>query len=324
MSGTIPLSMTQQFDEFGKPLSGGRLYFFVAGTVSTPQNPFQDTGLTLLHPNPITLDAAGRVPQFFLADGLIKIRLTDSVGAVQLTADNIQVIGASGGGGGGGAIDATTVAQTGDLKPRYGIGSHTGWVRANGRTIGSSVSGASERANADTQALYQYLWGADTSLVVIGGRGASALADFTANKELTLPDIRGRGFYGLDDMGNTPAGRLTAAYFGAAGTTLGAAGGDEKLTLLQAHLPNVTLSMTIPSGQGSHAHSSSDWTGNQSNDSSFGGSSSIIRSGGEVGDATGGAVLPQIGPGNWVSLGGSSTPHSIASSGIAVSIYIKL
>src|SRR6478609_4165166 len=137
MSGTISFSLSQQFDTQGKPLSGGLFYTFVAGTTSTPQNAYQDGALTIPHPNPIVLDAAGRIPQFSLADGLIKVRLTDHAGVVQIVADNVQVIGpSSGGGGGGGAIDATTIYQTGDLKPRYGTGAHTGWVRANGLTIG--------------------------------------------------------------------------------------------------------------------------------------------------------------------------------------------
>src|SRR3954469_20758339 len=99
MSGTIPLSMTQQLTELGAPLNGGKLYLIQAGTVSTPQNGYQDPSLTLVLPNPITLDAAGRLPQFFLADGFIKIRLLDSTGVVQREADNIQVIGPSSGGG---------------------------------------------------------------------------------------------------------------------------------------------------------------------------------------------------------------------------------
>lgn len=41
MSGTIPFSLSQQFDEYGMPLSGGLMYFIEAGTTSTPQNAYQ-------------------------------------------------------------------------------------------------------------------------------------------------------------------------------------------------------------------------------------------------------------------------------------------
>jgi hypothetical protein len=199
MAGTIPLSMSQQFDTLGRPLSGGKLYIIQAGTTSTPQNAYQDSGLTILHPNPLVCDSAGRLPQFFLADGQIKVRLADANGVNQTLPgggpsglDNILVIGPSGGGGGGGTIDPTTILTTGDLKVTYGTGVITGFVRANGRTMGSVTSGATERANADCQSLFQYLWGADTNLAVSTGRGASAAADWAANKTIALPDWRGR------------------------------------------------------------------------------------------------------------------------------------
>lgn len=237
MAGTIPLSLTQQLDDEGNPLAGGFLYFFDAGT-TTPQTPYSDQNLTIELSNPIELDSAGRIPQFFLADGNIKIRLTDANGVVQLAADNILVIGPSAGEGGGDSVDATTIFATGDLKARYGTGAHSGWVRSNGRTIGSATSGATERANADTQSLFEYLWTNDANLSVSGGRGASANADWTANKTIALPDWRGRVIAGLDDMGNTAAGRLTSSYFGATATTLGAAGGSESHTLTVAQMPS--------------------------------------------------------------------------------------
>jgi hypothetical protein len=240
MAGTISLSLSQQFNAQGAPLAGGRLYFFQAGT-TTPQSAYQDSGLIIPHANPIILDAAGRIPQFFLADGSIKIRLDSESGVTQIAADGILVIGPSSGGGGGSPVDATTVLQTGDLKVRYGIGIHTGWVRANGRTVGSATSGATERANADTEALFLYLWGADANLSVSGGRGASAAADWVANKALTLPDWRGRTIAALDDMGASAAGRLGSTHFGAAATTLGAAGGTESKTIAQANLPAVSF-----------------------------------------------------------------------------------
>lgn len=236
-AGTVPgFSLSQQLDSQGRILAGCKFYTYAAGT-TTPQSGYQDSALTLVLPNPQTCDAAGRLPQMFFADGSIKIRLTSSAGVVQVTADGILVVGASSGGGGGSPVDATTILATGDLKARYGTGNLTGFVRLNGRTIGSSTSGASERANADTQSLFEYLWSADTNLVVSTGRGASANADWVANKQLTLPDWRGRALAALDDMGNTAAGRLTATYFGTAATALGASGGIESQTMTLAQLP---------------------------------------------------------------------------------------
>lgn len=209
MAGSISLSLSQQFDELGSPLSGGKLFFIQAGTTSTPQNAYYDTALTLPLPNPYTLDAAGRITAFYLADGQIKVRLTSATGVTQIEQDNLLVIGPSSGGGGGGTVDPTTVFQTGDCLWLDIQGTRTGWVRDNGRTIGSASSGATERANADTSALFVYLWNTFSNTVcpVSTGRGANAAADFAANKTITLPDKRGYVPGGLDDMGNSAAGR---------------------------------------------------------------------------------------------------------------------
>lgn len=237
-AGTTPLSLVQQFDSSGAPLAGCQLYFFVAGTVATPQNAYQDFGLTTALGNPITCDQSGRVPQHWLADGLIHIRLTDSAGLVYVDT-TMQVLGpSSGGGGGGGTVDPTTVMSTGDLKAKYGTGPLAGFVRLNGLTIGNATSGATERANADTQAAFIYLYGVDPNLVVSGGRTGNALNDFNSNKTIALPDWRGRALAALDDMGNSAAGRLTNSYFGATATTLGASGGGESFALTLAQLPS--------------------------------------------------------------------------------------
>src|SRR6476660_9561509 len=146
-AGTVPgFSLAQQQDSNGTPLVGCKLYVIQAGTVATPQNPYQDSGLTIPLPNPVICDAYGRLPQIFLADGSIKLRLTKSNGTQVFAADGILVVGASSGGGGGSPVDPTTVLQTGWLQPIYGTGVVTGFVRANGRTIGSATSGATERA----------------------------------------------------------------------------------------------------------------------------------------------------------------------------------
>jgi hypothetical protein len=239
-AGTIPLSLSQQFDKFGHVLAGCKLNIFQAGTVGTPQTAYQDSALTIPVPggSQLTCDAAGRLPQFFLADGSVKILLTDKNGVTQVTADGIVVVGASSGGGGGSPVDPTTILTTGDIKATYGTGVVTGFVRLNGRTIGSATSGASERANSDCQALFQYLWGADPNLVVPSGRGASANADWIANKQLTLPDFRSRALAGLGDMGNSDNALFAGVTFtSGTSTTLGSLLGAAQRTLTLAQLP---------------------------------------------------------------------------------------
>lgn len=243
-AGTISFSLSQQLDEFGNPLANCFLYLIQAGTVNTPQNGYQDSALSLVLPNPLRCDASGRLPQFFLADGSIKVRLTKSNGVNVLTADGILVIGASSGGGGGSPVDATTVLATGDVKVKYGTGALSGFVRMNGRTLGSSSSGATERANADAQALFQYLWDTDSTLSVSGGRGASSAADWAANKTITLPDMRGRALAGLDDMGNSAAGVITSGTCFTP-TVLGFKCGVESRSIVQANLPAYTLPDTL-------------------------------------------------------------------------------
>lgn len=244
MAGTINIALSQQFDTQGRPLSGGLLYFYAAGT-TTPQSAYQDTGLTIAHPNPIELDSSGRVPMFYLADGDIKIRLTDDAGVTLISQDNLLVIGPSSGSGGGSSVDATTVASTGDLKAKYYNGAISGWARCNGRTIGNAVSGASERANSDTQTLFEFIWNNDTDLrATVTASSGNATTDYNAGKTIQLPDYRGCVIVGLDDMGSSAAGRIDSTSFGATTTVLGKLGGDDFGTLTQPMLPNATLTFT--------------------------------------------------------------------------------
>lgn len=316
-SGTIPFSLSQQLDSFGKPLSGCKFYTIQAGTTSTPQNAYQDSALTLPLPNPQTCDASGRLPQMFLADGTIKVRLTDKNGVTIVVADNIQVIGPSGGGGGGGGtVDPTTIFTTGDFKIAYGTSILSGFVRANGRTIGSATSGATERANADCQALFIYLWGADANLTVSGGRGASAAADFAANKTITLPDLRGRVVAGLDDMGNSAAGRLTATYFGTSAIVLGASGGFESHTLTTAQLAAHSHGITDPG----HTHVETA--------SAPGGGSSFITftfnsASGVLSNMSHSTASAQTGI-TVTNSAGSGNPHPIVQPTMLMTIYQKL
>lgn len=269
MAGTLPnLPLSQQFDPVtAKFLSGGRLYFYRANT-STPQTAYQDYGLTLTHPNPIVLASDGRIPSFFLADGSIRVRLTDKNGVPLFDEQNLLVIGPSSGtGGGGGGVDATTIFQTGDVMWLDQDNTRTGWVRDNGRTIGSSTSGSTERANADCLNLFEWCWNnfGDSVCPVISGRGASASADWAANKQLTLPDKRFRSAFGLDDMGNTAAGRATGVPF-TLGNSLsaGSLGGEARHTMLTAELPSHTHGAgTLVADAHSHTYSKAASSGTE-------------------------------------------------------------
>ncbi len=320
MAGTISLSMSQQLDEFGVPLAAGRLYFIQAGTVSTPQNAFQDSALTLPWPNPFILDASGYVDQLFFADGSIKIRLTDRNGVEKRVKDGLLVVGASSGGGGGSPVDATTVLATGDIKVRYGTGVLAGFVRCNARTLGSATSGASERANSDTQALFEYLWNTDANLTVSTGRGASSIADWSANKTIALPDGRGSVLSALDDMGNTAAGKYTGVSFIAGNaTTLGSRLGVVIQTIAQANLPVATLSTSITDTT-SYSLTYVDAIINPGGNSGIHYASSVQGSGGNTGvsPVKAGSVTAST------ALGGSGTPLPTIQPTLLITTYLKL
>lgn len=122
--------------------------------------------------------------------------------------------------------------ETGDTCDSFRA-SKTGWVLLDGRTIGSAASGATNRANADTEDLFTVLWNqlADAQAAVSGGRGVSASADFAADKTLTLPDASGHARAGRDNMSGTSRNNLTSALNG---DTLGASGGAETHSLTGA------------------------------------------------------------------------------------------
>jgi hypothetical protein len=252
MAGSISLSLSQQFDELGRPLSDGRLYIYDSGT-TTPQNAYEDSGLTNAHPWPVELDSAGRIPQLYFDDGSISIRLADRYDVTQIAADGVLVIGPSTTTGGGSTVDPATLLQTGWIQPIYGTGVVTGFVRLNGRSIGIGGSGATERANADTQALWVYLYNADANLAVSGGRSGVALTDYNAGKVLSLPDFRGKAIAGLDDMGSAPAGVLTPIHYGTDPTILGSASSAGQArsigtTNLPAYTPAGSVGVALHAG----------------------------------------------------------------------------
>ena len=81
----------------------------------------------------------------------------------------------------------------------------TGWLLARGQAV----------SRTDYAALF-------AAIGVAHGPGDGSTT-------FNLPDGRGRVAVGKDNMGGTPANRVTAAVSGLAATTLGATGGDQRL-----------------------------------------------------------------------------------------------
>lgn len=245
-------------------------------------------------------------------------------------------------------VSGASLLSTGDIKCRYGTGSIPGYVRANSKTIGSATSGATELANADCQSLFIYLWNTDSNLAVSSGRGASAAADWAANKTIATPDFRGTFLAGFDDMGASAASRLS----GLISVNIGTRGGAVSYTISQANLPNYNitysgLSISSPNitiTDTGHIHGITDPThthsynesanqntgaggGGVANDGQFSASVSASSTGITINSHTTGitaalASSPTLS--GTLPSGGSGTPMTIFPPVLPVTIYLKL
>ena len=76
-------SGSQFFNDSGVPLSGGLIYTYTAGGTTPLVTYTSSTGLTA-HPNPIVLDAAGRINEIWIAEGT-------SYKFIVKTSDNVLI-----------------------------------------------------------------------------------------------------------------------------------------------------------------------------------------------------------------------------------------
>lgn len=285
MATTWPLSRVPFIDENGDPMVGAKLYFYDSGT-TTPQVVYSDAALSTAIDQPILANARGAFPLIFLnpTPGSYRQKMLESDDTLVFDDDDVDVPqSATYVPPEAGETSIDLLARTGDLKPYYGTSAPSGWVRSAGRTIGSATSGATERANADTEDLFLHLWSVDSTLSVSGGRGGSAAGDWAANKTIALPDFRERTFVGLATMGNSDAGLVADSLVdgGETSSDLGATAGVDDVALLKANLPNVTLSGTAASS-GLHGHSTR-----------------VAPSTNGDGNSTGGLMLRSVGQSNY-------------------------
>lgn len=233
--------------------SGAKAYFYVGGT-TTPLVVYQDSGEAAAHSHPLLSDASGRWPDVFVPyTTSYDVRVT-SADDVQLTfsrqipnPDPVELSV---------TVDPVQTVTTGMIHAELLNTIKPGYVRLNGRSIGNAASGGTERAHADTSALFTYLWNATTDAIapVSGGRGGSAAADFAANKNLGLPSFQGAIPIGLDDMGATAGGFFTGLGFSVGTeTTPGARTGANGAALSASNIPAHAHSGTT-NPESAHTH----------------------------------------------------------------------
>jgi hypothetical protein len=253
--GTLwPLSNQLVWDNEADLSPGAKVYFYEGGT-TTPLVVFIDYEQTMEHSIPVVSDGNGRWPAVFVPFGPYKY--------AQFTSRNVQI---------GNTVDnipnidptppetdvvATSLLNTGDVFFSFIDGTRAGAVRCNGRSIGNGSSAGTERANADTENLFIYLWNnvVNAAAPVSGGRGASAGEDFAANKTIGLPDLRAAAPFGLATMGNSNNGLLGSAPV-VVGTAIdpGSILGANTHVLTEAQLASHLHGVSITSGNQSVNH----------------------------------------------------------------------
>ena len=304
------------FDGNGRIAPGAKAYFYEAGT-TTARVVYSDASLSTPHTQPVETDSAGRWPRVFLDYGTHRERVTTRSGAVLWDDDNIENEAPA-------TPAETTVSedavfQTGDFLYSSRTGPRTGWVRANGGTIGSASSGATERANADTYDLYVHRWNTmpDSVAPVTGGRGATAAADFAANKAMVLADLHGRSFIGATTMGGTASTILSAITFTTGssdqvGSTCGVATHALTSDQMPSHTHTATATVTDPG----HSHSENSTSGTTTGGGAFPASNSAL---GTTGTAVTGI---SVAVSNANTGGGSAHPNVQPS--VVATCYYKL
>jgi len=229
-----------------------------------------DLGTPNVHTHPVVADGNARWPQVFFDDTdpdpddpavsgrrFYDVKVTDAAGVLIYHDHSVPIIGTvtgEGGGGGGVPVDQNALARVGDVKMKFCRSAEpadAGWVRCNGGTISKLGGVGTERANADTENLFVYLYTQHDPLICpVAGRTGNALNDFNGGLAIKLPDFRGRAPFGVDAMGNgapstgVGANLIAPAYVdtaipapGIARDTVGAVCGEDDIALATAQMP---------------------------------------------------------------------------------------
>lgn len=351
-AGILAQGVTQFFDNNGNPLSLGTVQTYIAGT-STPKTTWQDAGETVPNTNPINLDIAGRT--LLYGQGTYREVVKDSNGNLIWDAVT-QPIGVTvnqtliGDGQPVGTVKpwAAFIAPNqyafaygqSVLRATYpdlfsaitittlvscSIGSAvlTGISDTTQIPIGapvefSCVSGATviaKSSNSVTLSTTSLGSGTVTAVFFPWGNG-------NASTTFNIPDLRGVTLSGRPNMGGSDNGKLNSTYYGVNPDATGAFGGTQSTTLLQANLPNLTLTTTIGAGQGLHVHAAATGQFLESVASGGGGATPGAGTTATTNVNTAAATLPAMT--GTTPTGGSGTAISLIQPTVTINYVIKI
>ena len=261
------------FDPTTGAVKAVSLYYYRGGT-EDPITVYTTSDLSIPHAIPVLSTGHGRVPPVWIGDQPdpgYRVRVFDQWSVLVEDVDNIPTpappipppepdVGILPG-------DPRLYA-TGDIVMSFSNAQpRAGFVLCNGGSIGKTgstnvVDGG--RANDDTKALFEWLWGQDLYglLPVLPSRGATATGDFNDGKAIRTPDLMGRFPIGMDAMGAPAKNRLAGITFAAGDQAkVGSYGGAAPIkTLTLAEMPAHNHGVTDPK----HSHAGSGTTAGES------------------------------------------------------------
>lgn len=234
-------------------VTGASTLAAVAGTTGAFSSTLSAASLSLTTDLPITEGGTGAstaaAARTNLGLGTIS---TQAASAVAITGGSITGITdlavADGGTGASTAADARTNLGLGTISTQAASAvAITGGTIAGATITGGSLTGVVvpfAGSTAPTGSLLCFGQAVNrTTYAALFAIIATAYGIGDGSTTFNVPDLRGRSIAGVDNMGGTAAGRITAAGSGITGTTLGASGGTETHTLITAEMPAHTHSV---------------------------------------------------------------------------------
>jgi len=337
----LPPAKTTFFGNDGKPLTSGKVYFYVPNT-TTLKTTWQDANENVANSNPVVLDASGRA--IIYGNGIYRQVVRDRNNNLIWDAVTASV-------GTGGSTGSGDTEAVGTIKAFAGFVPPSGYLFAYGQEVSRSTYATLFTAITLTTSAFctngsPILTGlTDTTQIPVGspveincmapGTTVSSKTSNTVtvnnNASLTttatavflpwgggngtntfnIPDLRGRVFAGRDNMGGTAASRLTSTYYGIGADAIGAAGGAQSKVLVTANLPPYT-----PAG----TNSTTSFTVTNNSIVTSSGSDSFVKA---IAGGSGSTVL-NAATFTGTAQGGTSTPFSVIQPSITANYIIKV